>query len=148
MLFLLLQLHFVPHGSQSNTIALFISLFSLMTLHNRSYQFLTSSTFRLFLGCLVLGFVYISFWNLKMSSSLFATDSRFTFKFLLLFCRCRSVGAGSPYHTFWIHLPSHEKHPWYFICRTRPSATYWLRLNVFTKLCTNLFISDFVLIVK
>ena len=81
---------------------LFVSLFSLLTLHNRSYLFLTSSTFRLCLGCLVLGFVYTSFWNLKMSSSLFATESRFTIKFLLLFCRCRSLGARSPFHTFWI----------------------------------------------
>ena len=37
------------------------------------------------------------FWNLRMSSSVFATVSRFTFKFLHHFCRCRSLGAGSPY---------------------------------------------------
>ena len=65
--------------------------------------------------------------NIKMSSSVFASVSRFAFK--------RAVGVGPPYLTcFFIHLSSQKNSVVFFTRQSLPSATYWLRLVVVTKL--------------
>ena len=79
-------------------------LFAMLIAHSRSFCLCWTAV-------LICGY---SFWHIKMSSSVFASISRFAFKFLFV-CLCRAVGVGLPHPTcFRIHLSSQKQSSWFF----------------------------------
>ena len=69
-----------------------------------------------------------------MSSSVFATVSRFTFQFLLHFCRCRSLGAGSPYHNVCDILRARASSGYTFLRTRSPRGNSFVELALLPRI--------------